>query len=133
DLESAVNLQHDCHRGKCGPNGFTPVIQEREGTSKTKPAIHHTDNNNFIVNTASLHNYHQISAATPAPLRTHSFSIDDQVALRTSAAVQIREKITDPEELDLGALEPMVLALNIDNPGNSEESSHPPPENRRPL
>ncbi|KAJ6469227.1 hypothetical protein DFH09DRAFT_1294525 [Mycena vulgaris] len=128
DLESAVNLQHDCHRGKCGPYGFTPVIQERERTSKTNPAIHHTDDNNFIVNTASLHNYHQISAATPAPLRTHSFSINDQVALRTSAAVQIREKITDPEELDLGAPEPMVLAPNIDNPDNSEESSHPLPE-----
>ncbi|KAJ7180000.1 hypothetical protein C8R43DRAFT_822415, partial [Mycena crocata] len=65
DLESAVNLQHDCHRGSCGPDGTSPVMQEREKTSKTKPVIRHTDDNNFIVNTASLHNYVQIAAATP--------------------------------------------------------------------
>ncbi|KAF8181413.1 hypothetical protein K438DRAFT_2169421, partial [Mycena galopus ATCC 62051] len=57
DLESAVNLQHDCIHSKCGPNGTSIVMQEREKTSKTKRVILHNDDNRFIVNTASLHNY----------------------------------------------------------------------------
>ncbi|KAF8172341.1 hypothetical protein K438DRAFT_1448186, partial [Mycena galopus ATCC 62051] len=69
DLESAVNLQHDCYRGKCGPHGTSPIIQEREKTTKTKSIIRHTDDNYFIINTTSLHNYRQISRATLASLR----------------------------------------------------------------
>ncbi|KAJ7104554.1 hypothetical protein C8R43DRAFT_824771, partial [Mycena crocata] len=65
DLESAVNLQHDRFHGSCGADGSSPIMQEREKTCKTKPLIRHTDDNNFIVNTASLHNYFQIAAATP--------------------------------------------------------------------
>ncbi|KAJ6563201.1 hypothetical protein B0H10DRAFT_1657198, partial [Mycena sp. CBHHK59/15] len=57
DIESAVNLQHDCYHGKCGPHSSVPVQQEREATTITRARIKHTDDVRFIVNTASLHNY----------------------------------------------------------------------------
>ncbi|KAJ7689755.1 hypothetical protein B0H14DRAFT_2301141, partial [Mycena olivaceomarginata] len=87
----AVNLQHNCHAVKCGPHNSVSVVQERELTSITRAHIQHMDNNCFIVNISSLHNYHQILSAIPASISTHSFTVENQVALRTSAAVQIRE------------------------------------------
>ncbi|KAJ7243675.1 hypothetical protein C8J57DRAFT_1031765, partial [Mycena rebaudengoi] len=90
DVESTVNLQHNCHHGRCGSTSSTPIIQEREKTSQTRSAILHTNDVHFIVNTSSLHNYSQISAATPPSLRSHPFTVADQDALCTSAAVQIR-------------------------------------------
>ncbi|KAJ7857330.1 hypothetical protein B0H14DRAFT_3639627, partial [Mycena olivaceomarginata] len=91
DIECAVNLQHNCHAGKCGPHNSVSVVQEHEITSITRARIQHTDNNCFIVNISSLHNYHQISSAIPASISTHSFTVENQAALRTSAAVQIQE------------------------------------------
>ncbi|KAJ7622706.1 hypothetical protein B0H17DRAFT_1151594 [Mycena rosella] len=106
DIESAVNLQHDCHSGKCGPHSSVSVsiLQEREATSITRARIRHSDDDHFIVNTASLHNYRQISSAIPTSIGTHSFSVDDPSVLRASAAVQIHEKISG------NADDPMSLA-----------------------
>jgi hypothetical protein len=113
DVESTVNLQHDCHHGHCGPTGSTPIIQEREKTSRTRSVILHSNDVRFIVNTSSLHNYSQISAATPPSLRSHPFTVADQNALRTAAAVQIRNKHTDLDEE-----EPNVDVPTIDNEPN---------------
>ncbi|KAJ6632423.1 hypothetical protein B0H10DRAFT_1938045 [Mycena sp. CBHHK59/15] len=112
DIESTVNLQHDCYQGKCGPNGLSPIMQEHEKTSKTRSVILHTDDCCFIINTSSLHNYHQISAATPSSLRSHSFGVGDHTSLRAAAAVQIREKITDQEELELVVPENSIRPFN---------------------
>ncbi|KAJ7256585.1 hypothetical protein C8J57DRAFT_1649924 [Mycena rebaudengoi] len=113
DVESTVNLQHDCHHGHCGPTGSTPIIQEREKTSRTRSVILHSNDMRFIVNTSSLHNYSQISAATPPSLRSHPFTVADQNALCTAAAVQIRNKHTDLDEE-----EPNVDVPTIDNEPN---------------
>ncbi|KAJ7494096.1 hypothetical protein FB451DRAFT_1011998, partial [Mycena latifolia] len=86
DIESAVNLQHDCHSGKCGPHDSAAILQEREATTITRVRIKHADDIRFVVNMASLHNYRQIRAAVPASLRPHSFTVPDQTALRIAAA-----------------------------------------------
>ncbi|KAJ7674196.1 hypothetical protein B0H17DRAFT_844481, partial [Mycena rosella] len=91
DIESTVNLQHDCSSGKCGAHDTAPVMQEREMTRITRPRIWHTNNLRFIVNTSSLHNYRQISKAIPASLEAYSFTVSDQVALRAAASAQIRD------------------------------------------
>ncbi|KAJ7262385.1 hypothetical protein C8J57DRAFT_1719333 [Mycena rebaudengoi] len=117
DLESAVNLQHDCHHANCEPDGVVSVVQERENTTKTKSIMRHTDDHRFIVNTSSLHNYRQISAAIPANLRSHSFTVENPEALHIAAAVQIREKNSSPEEaLDL---------LGVASTGESAEVETP--------
>ncbi|KAJ7755638.1 hypothetical protein DFH07DRAFT_718612, partial [Mycena maculata] len=91
DIECAVNLQHDCHFGKCGPHDSVSILQEREATKITWARIRHTNDNQFIVNMASLHNYRQISAAIPGSVPAHSFSVPDQLALCASAAAQIQD------------------------------------------
>ncbi|KAJ7112256.1 hypothetical protein C8R44DRAFT_833171 [Mycena epipterygia] len=108
DVESTVNLQHDCHFGKCGPHSSASVLirQEREETSITRARIRHSDEDRFIVNMASLHNYRQISSALPISLEAHSFTVEDQAALRVSAAAQIRDKIDGHSDSEMVAEEP---------------------------
>ncbi|KAJ6621770.1 hypothetical protein B0H10DRAFT_1945050 [Mycena sp. CBHHK59/15] len=81
DIESSVNLQHNCYSGKCGPHNSASVLQEREATTITRARIKHTDD--------------QICAAVPTSLRPQSFTVADQDALRIAAAAQIHEKNSD--------------------------------------
>lgn len=87
-----MNLQHDCHLGKCEASGIQHLQQEREVTSRSRAVIRHSDSTHFIVNTQSFHNYRQIQEATPANLRNYSHRISDQRNLRAAAAAQIRNK-----------------------------------------
>lgn len=86
------NVQHDCHRGKCLPTAQQHLNQERETTSRFRNIIKHSDDEHFIVNTQSLHNYKAIATALPAALQTTSFLVADEALLRQSAAEQIRSK-----------------------------------------
>ncbi|KAJ6501774.1 hypothetical protein DFH09DRAFT_1051553 [Mycena vulgaris] len=122
DIESTVNLQHDCADGKCDASGRSPVIQEREKTSKSKAIIKHTDDHRFVLNTCSLHNYHQIASATPIALRLPSFSVEDQPALRAAAAARIREKGTGEEEPDL---EPLLTLDSTEEQASTETNPIP--------
>ncbi|KAJ7476792.1 hypothetical protein FB451DRAFT_1461207 [Mycena latifolia] len=130
DIECAVNLQHDCHFGKCAPHNSVSVsiLQEREATKTTRARIRHSDDDHFIVNTASLHNYHQISSAIPSSIAVHSFTVEDQAALRASAAAQIRDKgagnADDPMSLTSRAAEsemiPREVIDNVVGPDDDE-------------
>ncbi|KAJ6458275.1 hypothetical protein C8R45DRAFT_1221656 [Mycena sanguinolenta] len=100
DIECSVNLQHDCHSGKCGPHNSVCVTQERETTAITWPRIRHVDDSRFILNTTALHNYRQIASAIPQSIPAHFFKVPDQSALRTSAAAQIRDKIAGGDSED---------------------------------
>lgn len=137
DIECAVNLQHDCHFGKCGPHSSASVAirQEREETSITRACIRHSDEDRFIVNMASLHNYHQISSALPTSLTAHSFTVKDQTALRVSAAAQIRDKIDghsdDPMSLiatcEAADLEMVTRGDNAEEPDGEPARTEPEP------
>ncbi|KAJ6545806.1 hypothetical protein B0H10DRAFT_2385904, partial [Mycena sp. CBHHK59/15] len=132
DIESAVNLQHDCHHGKCGPHDSVSVQQEREATTITRARIKHTDDTQFILNTASLHNYRQIRDAIPASLQPHSFTVADQHALRVAAAVQIRERTTDetddlicPPASELVGQETNEPTVDLAEIADGETDTHP--------
>lgn len=92
DIECIVNVQHDCHRGHCTPTAKQYLNQERETTSRFRSIIKHNDDDHFIINTQSLHNYKTIAKALPTSLQTTSFHIVDEASLRRSAAEQIRSK-----------------------------------------
>lgn len=92
DLLCAINLQHDCHRGKCQALDNQEICQEREITSLTRLVVKHTDDNHFIVNVHSLHNYQHIAAAIPLQLRQPTFHVDDEMALHNLASAQVRDK-----------------------------------------
>jgi hypothetical protein len=84
DIECAVNLQHDCYHGKCGPQNSISILQEREVTSIPRAIIRHADDERFIVNTTSLRNYRQIASAIPVSILAHKFTANDLAALRAS-------------------------------------------------
>ena len=92
DIVAAVNLQHDCERGKCKSDGKEVIREEREATTRTRQVVTHADDTNYLVNVNSLHNYKTIAAALPENLRKSSFRIDDIPALRANASAQVREK-----------------------------------------
>ncbi|KAJ7017720.1 hypothetical protein C8F04DRAFT_1332361 [Mycena alexandri] len=136
DIECAVNLQHDCSSGKCGPHSSVSIVQEREATSITRARVQHTDDDRFILNTSSLHNYRHIALAIPRSLTSHSFTVPDEVSLRRSAAAQIRDKIAggdadDPMSLvptlsDLPTVPPVEIAMGLDDqPAEGELESIP--------
>lgn len=87
-----VNLQHDCHRGKCETSGTQILHQEREATTRSRTVIKHSDDTHFIVNTQSLHNYQHISRAIPSNLHGSSFNVVDPVGLRNQASAILRDK-----------------------------------------
>lgn len=87
-----VNLQHDCHRGQCSADGQQTLHQEREAISRTRKVTKHTDDEHYVVNIQSLHNYKSIANALPANLRKSAFHVEDQLGLRHTAAKGIREK-----------------------------------------
>lgn len=92
DIVAAVNLQHDCERGKCKLDGKAVIREEREATTRTRQVITHADDTHYLVNINSLHNYKTIAAALPAHLRQSAFRIEDTPALRSNASAQVREK-----------------------------------------
>ncbi|KAF7980223.1 hypothetical protein HWV62_39337 [Athelia sp. TMB] len=92
DIECAVNLQHDCHRGRCSTDGQQTLHQEREATSRTRSITKHSDDDHFIINIQSLHNYKTIANSLPASLRKSAFRVEDEQRLRHAASKGIREK-----------------------------------------
>ncbi|KAJ7855698.1 hypothetical protein B0H13DRAFT_1641777 [Mycena leptocephala] len=118
DIECAVNLQHDCYHGKCGPQNSISILQEREVTSIPRARIRHADDEQFIINTTSLHNYRQIASAIPASIVAHKFTANDLAALRASPAAQIRDKIAGGDLPD----NPMSLVSPIDEPQPGDET-----------
>ncbi|KAF8170969.1 hypothetical protein K438DRAFT_1982253 [Mycena galopus ATCC 62051] len=116
DIECAINLQHNCHAGQCGPHDAVSIVQERETTTVTRARIRHTDDNCSILNTTSLHNYRQIASAIPASIPAHPFTVDNQAALRTSAAVQIREKNSGDSDDPMSVMPTLIESEPDENP-----------------
>jgi hypothetical protein len=88
----AVNLQHDCHHGGCEATGRQVIRQEREVTSLTRTIVKHNDDVQYIVNTQSLHNHHQVASALPHNLRQSSFHVADPAQLHIEAAALLRDR-----------------------------------------
>ncbi|KAH9830861.1 uncharacterized protein C8Q71DRAFT_687744, partial [Rhodofomes roseus] len=51
-----LNVQHNCHKGKCEPTGRRQRQQERTQTDIEESYIEHKDEKRYIVNTHALHN-----------------------------------------------------------------------------
>ncbi|KAH9971060.1 hypothetical protein BJV74DRAFT_799157 [Russula compacta] len=144
DIISAVDLQHDCHRGACSATGTQAVYEEREITSLSRTVVTHTDSEHYIVNIASLHNYAQIASVLPSNLQTPSFHIKSEATLGNGATLQIQLAKQKPPPgtaepdptLSLNAMEaPLTAAENNsttipsygdDQPTPNQEGEAPP-------
>ncbi|EHS64512.1 uncharacterized protein PGTG_20974 [Puccinia graminis f. sp. tritici CRL 75-36-700-3] len=71
-FHGTVNVQHNCHGGKCLVDKYLPTRKECQATQGKCWAVQHSDMDNYILNSASLHEpqlHEQLSA-----LPTSSFS-----------------------------------------------------------
>jgi hypothetical protein len=67
-----INVQHICHKYKFPVNLSRQAWVEFQETSPNLPQVHHTEDDNFIINSALLSNaeIHCLVAALPNPVTT---------------------------------------------------------------
>ncbi|KAA1100370.1 hypothetical protein PGTUg99_023983 [Puccinia graminis f. sp. tritici] len=53
-IESGLNCQHNCDRGNCTITPTEVVIVERRKSSVMRPQVKHNDDDNYVINSASL-------------------------------------------------------------------------------
>ncbi|PLW06567.1 hypothetical protein PCANC_26024 [Puccinia coronata f. sp. avenae] len=66
-----INVQHNCHAGNCQVTTSRPARLERLDKNVKTVQVEHTDNDHFVINSASLRNsdlHHAISNLTFAPI-----------------------------------------------------------------
>jgi hypothetical protein len=66
-VKSCINVQHNYDEGGCPVKKTRPSRIERRETGIMTPQVEHTDENHFVINTASFHapfQHHKISGTT---------------------------------------------------------------------
>ena len=86
-----LNVQHDCVRGKCLPEGTRSQVQEREETARTVKIIRHTDNDHFVVNMHVLHHAHFLHQFFPPHLQLVETLQYDRKQFHDQLAAQHRD------------------------------------------
>lgn len=95
DIICAINLQHDCSRGKCTPHKSKDLYQEWEKITRQAMSISHSDDIHYILNIQSLHNHQSLSKLVPPHLRGHSYHLADEHQIQHRAAESIRQEQKD--------------------------------------
>jgi hypothetical protein len=54
ELLCTVNVQHNCPPNGCNLTGTQPILEEREDTGRTAPAVHHINPNDIVLNLAQM-------------------------------------------------------------------------------
>ncbi|KAJ7055231.1 hypothetical protein C8F01DRAFT_1063097 [Mycena amicta] len=90
DIEFACSVQHDCRRGKCKPSVMGKQRQEREDTSHDMLLIKHQDDDHFVLNMGSTHNFVDLMRALPPHLYKLKPLHIDRLAFHSSIANKAR-------------------------------------------
>jgi hypothetical protein len=92
-------------------------VQERSRTTRTRWVIGHKDDQNFVVNTHSLHNHKLVIDALPENLRPASLAlVSDRIAHHREAAEKVRaqavnsKKTADIPESDMSKRRKVVVS-----------------------
>ncbi|KAF7303527.1 hypothetical protein MIND_00581900 [Mycena indigotica] len=67
-VEFGCSVQHDCRRGNCKPAAMAKERQEREDTLRDISLIKHVDDDNFVLNLGSVHNFAELTRVLPRSL-----------------------------------------------------------------
>jgi hypothetical protein len=115
-----VNLQHDCASAGCPDTGTVAIVQERQVTSRTRPAVAHLDDENFVLNTSSLHNYEHIHALLPDRLRgsAYSLSADRALQIREQGSDQVRDQRQQKAEAQKALVMEKMMGASRASNGN---------------
>lgn len=75
-----ISVQHDCIMAGCPIDARKAEMQEREMTSRKSPAVRHLDDDHFILNTHSMHNYNRLRQLLLSSLITPKLLYPDRQA-----------------------------------------------------
>ncbi|KAI7965365.1 hypothetical protein MJO29_003463 [Puccinia striiformis f. sp. tritici] len=69
EIEACINVQHNCDKGNCPIKKTKPSRIERQETEIMTAQVEHSDNQHFVINTASFHDpfQHHIVSQTNLP------------------------------------------------------------------
>lgn len=111
-----VNTQHDCHHAQCSSTQEESVRQERELSAKTRLTVRHNhpEDDRYLLNTRSIHNYAEIAAAVPDDLRARKLVVGDPLKVRLAAAKYLRatKKGSDSHTKDIAGTRNKVAEEN---------------------
>ncbi|KAJ6448104.1 hypothetical protein C8R45DRAFT_1115491 [Mycena sanguinolenta] len=90
-LQFIFSVQHDCRQGKCQPVVIGKHFQEREETMLDRELIKHSDDDNFIINMAALHNFTELVKVLPTRLTKLEYLHADREKFHHECATKANE------------------------------------------
>jgi hypothetical protein len=69
NFRACVNVQHDCHKGNCAVTLTRRRRVERQTTGTMDGELRHTDDRNYIINSAALSSISAHRGFTDLPVR----------------------------------------------------------------
>ncbi|KAL0568306.1 hypothetical protein V5O48_013686 [Marasmius crinis-equi] len=94
DVMCGLNVQHDCATAQCSRYKNIPIAQERLEIARTRTVIDHNDDEQFLLNTHTLHNHLFMPKLLPdslvSVLTRPPLPAEEQKALRLRAAQHVR-------------------------------------------
>ncbi|KAJ7048004.1 hypothetical protein C8F01DRAFT_1008807 [Mycena amicta] len=94
DIEFCCSVQHDCRRGKCRPSVMGRQLQEREETTHNSMLIKHEDDEHFVLNLGSTHNFVDLTCCLPAHIYELKPLQEDRLAFHTAIALKAKSART---------------------------------------
>jgi len=93
-----LNIQHDCPGFGCDTSGVKTIIQERCKTTRTKSVVSHKEDTHFLLNTSSLHNYHEIELFLSPSYPPRRIFVENHEEVRRLMATSLRDKRRQDQE-----------------------------------
>ncbi|KAJ7049132.1 hypothetical protein C8F01DRAFT_1353615 [Mycena amicta] len=111
DIEFACSIQHDCIRGSCRPSVVGKQRQEREETTHNISLIKHDDDEHFVLNMGSTHNFADLisvavkakSTCTAAREKTAQRRRETTAAKKKRAEDELEAASLEAEKAEMGA------------------------------
>ncbi|KAI0821964.1 hypothetical protein BC628DRAFT_708876 [Trametes gibbosa] len=85
-----LNVQHNCRDSNCKASARQVVQQERQDSDIIRPAIHHTNDTLYLINTHALHHAALLRKALPRELTKPRPYISDRTAEHKRVATILR-------------------------------------------
>ncbi|KAF7304147.1 hypothetical protein MIND_00646400 [Mycena indigotica] len=89
-MEFSCSVQHDCRMGHCQPAVVAKERQERQDTTRDISLVRHGDDENFVLNLGSVHNFVELTRVLPRNLWKLNALHDNHLLFHTQMAVKAR-------------------------------------------
>ncbi|KAJ7788872.1 hypothetical protein B0H14DRAFT_2627821 [Mycena olivaceomarginata] len=131
--KNLCSVQHDCRMGDCQPTLSAREFQEREATGRETQLIKHTDDDHFVLNLSTFHNFVRVCRVLPQHFTELSPIIRDRVEFHKQASLKAQatrttkrqqaaaKKRERPEAKKCEAAEAEAAAQRAEDPNAEDE------------